>query len=72
MMKGFAHMMGSCRMGEDVATSVVDANARVHGYDNLFLATVGVLPSRVIVNPTLTGAALAVRTADAVVASLCD
>jgi choline dehydrogenase-like flavoprotein len=71
MMKGFAHMMGSCRMGEDVATSVVDANARVHGYDNLFLATVGVLPSRVIVNPTLTGAALAVRTADAVVASLC-
>jgi choline dehydrogenase-like flavoprotein len=70
MMKGFAHVMGSCRMGEDVATSVVDAHARVHGYKNLFLATVGVLPSRVIVNPTLTGAALAVRTADAVVASL--
>jgi choline dehydrogenase-like flavoprotein len=70
MTKGFAHVMGSCRMGEDVATSVVDANARVHGYENLFLASVGVLPSRVIVNPTLTGAALAVRTADAVAASL--
>jgi choline dehydrogenase-like flavoprotein len=70
MTKGFAHVMGSCRMGEDVATSVVDAHGRVHAYENLFLATVGLLPSRVIVNPTLTGAALAIRTADAIAALL--
>lgn len=64
---GFAHVMGGCRMGTvDDGTSVTDPAARVWGFENLYLATVGLIPTRVAVNPTLTAAALAIRTADAI------
>ena len=69
MAKGFAHVMGTCRIGASAESSVCDDTGRVHGVADLYCATVGVLPTRVIVNPTLTGAALALRTADAVCAA---
>jgi choline dehydrogenase-like flavoprotein len=66
---GFAHVMGTCRMGDnDNGTCVTDGFGRVWGTDNLYLATVGLIPTPLAVNPTLTGAALAIRTADHVLA----
>lgn len=70
MPTGFGHLMGTCRMGGvDDGTSVADSTGRVWGLDNLRLATVGLLPGVMAVNPTLAGAALAVRTADAIAAA---
>jgi choline dehydrogenase-like flavoprotein len=62
---GFAHVMGTCRMGAaDDGTSVTDEFGQVWGMDGLYLATVGVIPTALAVNPTLTAAALAVRSVD--------
>ena len=69
MTLGFAHVMGTCRMGaSDDGTCVTDEFGRVWGTDNLYLATVGVIPNSIAVNPTLTGAALAIRSADRLLA----
>ena len=57
---GFTHPIGICRMGKDPRTSVADTQSRVHGFENLYLATVGLIPITIAVNPTLTAAALAV------------
>jgi choline dehydrogenase-like flavoprotein len=62
---GFAHVMGTCRMGErDDGTCVTDGFGRVWDTENLYLTTVGLIPTALAINPTLTGAALAIRTAD--------
>ena len=62
---GFAHVMGTCRMGVvDDGTSVTDGFGEVWGTRGLYLATVGVIPTALAVNPTLTAAALALRSAD--------
>ncbi|WP_435105005.1 FAD-dependent oxidoreductase [Arhodomonas sp. AD133] len=58
------HHMGGCRMGDDPATSVVDADLRVHGTRNLYAVTSGVFVTSGIANPTLTIVALAHRLAD--------
>ena len=34
---GFSHPMGTTRMGDDPATSVVDRYGRVHGMENLYV-----------------------------------
>jgi choline dehydrogenase-like flavoprotein len=63
---GFAHMTGTTRMSTaDDGTGVADYRGRVWGFDNLALATNGLIPTRMAVNPTLTGVALAVHVADA-------
>lgn len=65
MALGFAHVMGTCRMGaSDDGTCVTDAFGRVWGTTNLYLATVGVIPEALAVNPTLAAAALAIRSVD--------
>lgn len=43
---------------------VVDADCRVHGTDNLYIASTSVLPTSSQANPTLTGIAMALRLAD--------
>lgn len=48
----------------DDGTSVTDQYGRLWGVENVYLATNGVIPTRLAVNPTLTAAALAIRTAD--------
>lgn len=40
-----AHVFGSCRMGDDPRTSVVDANLRLHGARNLWICDASVFPS---------------------------
>jgi choline dehydrogenase-like flavoprotein len=61
---GAGHIMGTCRMGDDSRTSVVDSNCRSHDHRNLFILGSAVFPSCGSPNPTLTIAALALRGAD--------
>lgn len=61
---GGYHHMGTTRMGDDPKTSVTDANGRVHGVGNLWVAGSSLFPTSSWANPTLTIAALALRTAE--------
>jgi choline dehydrogenase-like flavoprotein len=65
-----SHYMGTCRMGRDPRSSVVDAWGRAHDVPNLFIADSSVLPTVGAVNPALTISALATRTAEAIIAAL--
>jgi len=67
---GAGHIMGTCRMGADARTSVVDAELRVHGHRNCFVISTAVFPTVGTANPTLTLAALSLRAAAAVRRSL--
>jgi choline dehydrogenase-like flavoprotein len=58
------HHMGTTRMSADPFQGVVDADCRVHGLANLYVAGSSVFPSCGPVNPTLTIVALALRLAD--------
>ncbi len=58
------HFMGATRMHVDPSQGVVDADSRVHGVGNLFVAGSSVFPTSGFANPTLTVVALAVRLAD--------
>lgn len=58
------HHIGTTRMHADPGAGVVDADCRIHGIDNMFVAGASVFPTSGIVNPTLTIAALAIRLAD--------
>ncbi len=58
------HQCGTCRMGEDPATSVVDVTGKAHDLDNLYIADASVFPSSGATNPTLTIAANALRVAE--------
>ena len=51
-------------MGSDRRSSVVNANCRVHGVDNLFIAGSATFPTSSQANPTLTVVALALRLAE--------
>lgn len=61
---GGGHTMGTTRMGTDPVTSVVDADCRVHGYENLFVAGSSVFATGGYANPTLNLMALAHRLGD--------
>lgn len=58
-----AHIMGTCRMGRDADTAVVDADCRAHDVPNLFVCDGSVYPTSTASNPSLTIEALALRTA---------
>jgi len=64
--RGAGHVMGTCRMGTDPRTSVVNADGRAHDHANLYLVGSGTFPSSGASNPTLTIAALALRTASVI------
>ena len=65
-LSGGQHQAGTCRMGHDPNTSVVDAHGRVHGHENLFVADGSVHVTNGGFNPVLTLMALAFRTAEGV------
>lgn len=56
-------MGGSCRMGNDPKTSVVDRNLRTHDHPNLYIVGSSTFPTITASPPTLTIAALALRAA---------
>ncbi|NJC34609.1 choline dehydrogenase-like flavoprotein [Sphingomonas jejuensis] len=66
----FGHPMGTCRFGDDPATSVLDRDCRAHGIDNLYVVDGSFMPSGGGVNPSLTIAANAIRVADRIVERL--
>lgn len=59
-----SHQCGTARMGRDPVKSVVDVFCRAHDHDNLFVVDASFLPTSAAVNPALTIAAQALRTAD--------
>jgi choline dehydrogenase-like flavoprotein len=63
MIGGNHHHLGGTRMSRDPRDGVVDADCRVHGVRNLFVAGSSVFPTGGSVNPTLTIVALALRLA---------
>lgn len=58
------HHMGTTRMASNPRYGVVDADCRVHGLENLYVAGSSVFPTGGAVNPTLTLVALALRLSD--------
>ncbi len=63
------HLLGTARMGDDPATSVVDSHCCAHDVSNLFVVDGSAYVTSGGVNPTATIAALALRTADHLVAT---
>lgn len=65
------HPAGAARMGGDSRTSVVDPECRAHDHPNLYAVSSAVFPtSGGAGGPTLTIAALALRTADSILENL--
>jgi choline dehydrogenase-like flavoprotein len=60
---GAGHFAGTHIMGSDRSRSVVDSHQRTWDHDNLHVAGPGSMPTMGTSNPTLTVAALAIRTA---------
>lgn len=58
------HHIGTARMGRDERSSVVDADCRVHGVENLWIASSAVFPTSGQANPTLSIVALSLRLAE--------
>lgn len=58
------HHSGTARMAADPRHGVVDADCRVHGMSNLYVAGSAVFPTQGHATPTLTIVALALRLAD--------
>jgi len=58
------HHMGTTRMSDNPNQGVVDANCKVHGISNLFVAGAACYPTAGAPNPTLTLVALTIRLAD--------
>ena len=68
--EGAGHIMGTARMGNDPKSSVVDRDLRSHDHANLFILGSAVFPTGATANPTLTIAALSLRSAGSVKAAL--
>jgi choline dehydrogenase-like flavoprotein len=64
---GAGHVVGTCRMGTNPNYSVVNDMQRSWDHDNLYLVGSGTFPTVATANPTLTIAALCLRTADYIV-----
>jgi choline dehydrogenase-like flavoprotein len=56
-----AHPLGSCRIGDDAATSALDGRHELRGHPGLFVTDGAAVPTALCVNPSLTIAALAER-----------
>lgn len=67
---GMGHFSGTHVMGDSAHASVVDRDQRSWEHRNLFLVGAGSFPTMGTSNPTLTLAALALRTAERLVAEL--
>lgn len=67
---GMGHFAGTHAMGTSAADSVVDADQRSWAHRNLFVVGSGSFPTMGTSNPTLTMAALSLRTADRMIEEL--
>jgi choline dehydrogenase-like flavoprotein len=62
--QGGAHLLGTCRMGDDPQTSVIDKYHRSHDVPNLFLCDGSSMVTSGRGQPTMTIMALAFRAAE--------
>lgn len=62
--RGFRHHIGTTRIHGSPRSGVVDADCRVHGVNNLFVAGSSVFPTGGYANPTLSLVAMSLRLAD--------
>ncbi|MFM9268421.1 GMC oxidoreductase [Tychonema sp. BBK16] len=65
-----ANQCGTCRFGEDPATSVLDPDCRTHDVDNLYVVDSSFFPSNASVSPALTIMANALRVGDRLIERL--
>jgi len=65
-----SHPMGTCRMGADPETSVVDPDGRVWGWSNLRVADASVFPTSLGVNPQVTTMAMGLMVGEAIAEAL--
>jgi choline dehydrogenase-like flavoprotein len=63
-LEGVGHQNGTCRMGTDSSSSVLDTNCKAHDLDNLYVVDASFFVSASAVNPSLTIIANAIRVAD--------
>jgi choline dehydrogenase-like flavoprotein len=63
-LEGVGHQNGTCRMGNDPATSVLDPHCKAHDLDNLYVVDASCFVSASAVNPSLTIIANAIRVAE--------
>jgi choline dehydrogenase-like flavoprotein len=61
------HPIGTCRMGEDPRTSVVNSRCESHDIGNLFLADASIFPTSISVDPSISIMAFAAKTATHVI-----
>ncbi len=66
----YGHPCGTCRFGDDPATSVLNRDNRAHGVENLYVVDASFMPRSGAVNPSLTIAANALRSAAPILRSL--
>ncbi|GAB2599230.1 GMC family oxidoreductase [Spirosoma areae] len=59
-----AHVIGTCRMGTNASTAVVNPDGQSFDIPNLYISDNSTFPSALSVNPALTIMALSLRTAD--------
>jgi choline dehydrogenase-like flavoprotein len=69
---GCAHQAGTCRFGDDPATSVLNTDCRAHELDNLYVVDTSFFPCIGAVNPALTAMANALRVGDHLLERLGD
>jgi len=62
--EGVGHQNGTCRMGTDPRSSVLDPSCKAHDLDNLYIVDAACFVSASAVNPSLTIIANAIRIAD--------
>ncbi len=67
---GGQHQAGTCRMGNDPKTSVVDANCRIHDLDNVWVVDGSVHVNNGGFNPSLTIQAIAYRASTRIASAL--
>lgn len=66
---GGVHLLGTCRMGDDPASSVIDKDHRAHDVPNLFICDGSSLVTSTRGQPTMSIMALAFRAADKIKAA---
>lgn len=64
------HLMGTCKMGRDPHSSVVDENGKCHDVDGLYIVDSSLFPSSSCVNPANTIQSLALYLADKIYVSM--
>jgi choline dehydrogenase-like flavoprotein len=64
----YGHPCGTCRFGDESASSVLDRDCRTHDLENLYVVDASFMPRSGAINPSLTIAANALRVAPTIVA----